>query len=275
MSLHQTSKTSHQTSKAFAITFDLPFDRQAIWKAIHARNGALGVDSATRVEHEPPSDKQCVERSSSVRAPGTSALLEEGTIRRVMRDGATTVSKLVCLCDDMNASFLVWEVLSQDLCRFMLKGGSAGVNPRTSVYLQDLWAARDCVGPIVGTSVTLGYDYASVENPFCCFGRTFFGLAADVDAEFKASAKGVAGLWKNAMLERGHVPIDRLQVTADWEAQEIAQMEVEVAAQFRDDRLSGMAGVAAELEMAGFGSVQTPELGATEGEAAPAMALES
>ena len=105
--------------------------------------------------------------------------------------------------------------------------------------------------------------------------RTFFGLAADVDAEFKASAKGVAGLWKNAMLERGHVPIDRLQVTADWEAQEIAQMEVEVAAQFRDDRLSGMAGVAAELEMAGFGSVQTPELGATEGEAAPAMALES
>ena len=192
-----------------------------------------------------------------------------------MRDGATTVSKLVCLCDDMNASFLVWEVLSQDLCRFMLKGGSAGVNPRTSVYLQDLWAARDCVGPIVGTSVTLGYDYASVENPFCCFGRQFFGLAADVDAEFKASAKGVAGLWKNAMLERGHVPIDRLQVTADWEAQEIAQMEVEVAAQFRDDRLSGMAGVAAELEMAGFGSVQTPELGATEGEAAPAMALES
>ena len=85
----------------------------------------------------------------------------------------------------------------------------------------------------------------------------------------------MAGLWKNAMLERGHVPIDRLQVTADWEAQEIAQMEVEVAAQFRDDRLSGMAGVAAELEMAGFGSVQTPELGATEGEAAPAMALES
>ena len=76
MSLHQISKTSHQTSKAFAITFDLPFDRQAIWKAIHARNGALGVDSATRVEHEPPSDKQCVDRAASVRAEPPAAAAE-------------------------------------------------------------------------------------------------------------------------------------------------------------------------------------------------------
>ena len=123
-----------------AITFQLPFPRRDLWAELHAPR-PLGVIDAVEIDHLP--------RTSD----GWTLQIEAGSERKVVYKGRTTVSRLVCIEDDMVHSFEIWEVVSQDASALTLVGGSNGTRPRTSIYMSDAWTGRNMSGEVVGTVV--------------------------------------------------------------------------------------------------------------------------
>ena len=214
-------------SQGFAITFDIPFHREDVWRELHAPQ-PLGMHSAVRVKTWQPAAMH--EQGSAV-AGGTSSdqqLISEGALRQVRHGDQRMLSRLVCASDDAVGSFQIWEVLDQEGSQFTLVGGTSGRLPRTSVYLADVFATSGgtsggvTIGPPTGTAVTLGFDYARLDDPQADWWQRQWWSAGQAAAarerDFHACFEGVGEHWRRGMLVRGHEPIDQVEVEQLWAA---------------------------------------------------------
>ena len=214
----------------FAVSFDLPFHRDDLWKELLAPQ-PLGVHDTVRVNTaKPPSEQQ----SSAPRDPSRNSIPEPGDQRTVEHEGRTTISRLVCVNNDLLSAFQIWEVTEQHGTRFSLVGHGS-LKPRTSVYLADVLAngsrgEQGGGGPPIGTAITLGFDYDHLEDPKAGWWSSQWWArahsAAALEVEFRSCFDGVADYWRRGMAARGY------EIIAAEAVQHVLGEQEEVADEF-------------------------------------------